>query len=161
MPIARRALQIALCLGVALVLLPASAATTASKKARHVSATIIHHTSPHHSSKHTTKTAKSHSHGQRGIDEDRTRAIQTALIREHYLDGDPSGQWDQKTKDALVRYQAANGWQTKITPDSRALIKLGLGPDKTGLLNPETAVIGSPHEMGMGDGQPGGASDQQ
>lgn len=165
MPIAKRALQIALCFGVTLVLLPASATTTTSKKAKHVSATTTttHHSSSHHSSKHaTTKTAaKSHSRGQRGIDEDRTRAIQTALIREHYLDGEPSGQWDQNTKEALVRYQAANGWQTRITPDSRALIKLGLGPDKTGLLNPETAVIGSPHEMGTGDGQPGGASDQQ
>ena len=29
---------------------------------------------------------------------------------------------------AMVKYQSDNGWQTKITPDSRALIKLGLGP---------------------------------
>ncbi len=135
--------------------------TTAQNKARHLAASSTHHSSAsHHSSKKSVKTAK-HSRGQRGIDEDRTRAIQTALIREHYLDGEPTGQWNQSTRDALVRYQAANGWQTKITPDSRALIKLGLGPDKTGLLNPETAVIGSPHEMGMGDAQPGGSADQQ
>ena len=29
----------------------------------------------------------------------------------------------------MVRYQADNGWQTKVAPDSRALIKLGLGPN--------------------------------
>ncbi len=28
----------------------------------------------------------------------------------------------------MVKYQTDNGWQSKITPDSRALIKLGLGP---------------------------------
>ena len=101
------------------------------------------------------------SHGQHGIDGDRTREIQTALIREHYLTGEPTGAWDQSTKDALTRFQAANGWQTKITPDSRALIKLGLGPDHKGLLNPDTASIPSPHELGMDSGsQPGGATNQ-
>ncbi len=29
----------------------------------------------------------------------------------------------------MARFQADHGWQSKITPDSRALIKLGLGPD--------------------------------
>ncbi len=47
-----------------------------------------------------------------------------------------------------MRYQEANGWQTKVTPDSRALIKLGLGPDHKDLLNPDTASIPSPHELG-------------
>ena len=60
---------------------------------------------------------------------DRARAIQEALIRENYLTGEPSGAWDTRTQGAMVRYQAANGWQTKVTPDSRALIKLGLGPN--------------------------------
>jgi Putative peptidoglycan binding domain len=85
--------------------------------------------------------------------------IQEALIREHYLTGDPTGSWDQSTKDALARFQEANGWQTKSVPDSRALIKLGLGPDKTRLLNPDTAVMMSPHELGTPrDGQPGGST---
>lgn len=67
--------------------------------------------------------------GQRGIDPDRTREIQSALIRENYLTGEPSGQWDSETQSAMQRYQADHGWQTKLTPDSRALIKLGLGPN--------------------------------
>ena len=70
-------------------------------------------------------------HGQQGIQPDRARAIQEALIRENYLTGEPSGQWDARTKDAMTRYQADHGWQTKVTPDSRALIKLGLGPNYT------------------------------
>jgi hypothetical protein len=28
------------------------------------------------------------------------------------------------------KFQADQGWQTKLTPDSRALIKLGLGPSQ-------------------------------
>lgn len=77
-------------------------------------------------------------HGQQGIDEQRARDIQTALIREEYLDGEASGKWDQRTKDAITRYQADHGWQTKVTPDSRALISLGLGPKHENVLNPES-----------------------
>jgi hypothetical protein len=66
--------------------------------------------------------------GQRQIDPDRAREIQTALIREHYLSGPASGQWDATTESAMQKFQADHGWQTKLTPDSRALIKLGLGP---------------------------------
>jgi len=107
------------------------------------------------------KSAKATSNGQHGIDQSRTAQIQEALIREHYLSGEATGQWDQATKDALTRYQEANGWQTKSLPDSRALIKLGLGPDKTGLLNPDTAVMSSPHELGTPhDALPGGSSQQ-
>ena len=68
------------------------------------------------------------SHGQQVIQPDRILAIQEALIREKYLTGEPSGTWDVQTQDAMSRYQAAHGWQDKVTPDSRALIKLGLGP---------------------------------
>lgn len=78
--------------------------------------------------------------GQKGIQSDRARQIQAALIREHYLSGEPSGVWDDRTRDAMRRYQDDNGWQTKVLPDARALIKLGLGPDQSALLNPDTAA---------------------
>ncbi len=124
-----------------------------------------HHSSTHKTSAHSSKsssskkTATAHAHGQRAIGEDRTREIQSALIREHYLTGEPTGVWDAQSKDAMVRYQAANGWQSKVTPDSRALIKLGLGPDHKDLLNPDTAVIASPHELGtMKEAVPGGSA---
>src|SRR5271170_7117372 len=161
LPIGNRSLQIAGVILVSLALAGwTSASTTSKATAKHSSST--HHSSvSHHSSKRVT-TVASHSRGQHGIDEERTSAIQTALIREHYLVGEPSGVWDQASKDAMLHYQAANGWQTKITPDSRALIKLGLGPDHKGLLNPETANIPSPHELGVDSPtQPGGAADSQ
>ena len=77
--------------------------------------------------------------GQQAIHGDRAREIQNALIREGYLKGQPSGVWDQQTKDAMTRYQADRGWQTKTLPDSRALIQLGLGPDHKNAVNAQAA----------------------
>ncbi len=162
MPIGKRNFQVATVLLALLVISGAASATTTTKtKTKHPQVTKTHSYS-HHSSKSKTTKSASRSHGQRGIDEQRTIEIQNALIKEHYLSGEPSGTWDAGTRDAMTRYQAANGWQTKLTPDSRALIKLGLGPDHKGLLNPETANIPSPHELGVdSETQPGGSTDQQ
>ena len=87
--------------------------------------------------------------GQQKIDPKRAREIQEALIREHYMQGKPSGIWDQTSQKAMVRYQVENGWQSKTVPDSRALIKLGLGPDHEHLLNPESAMttVQPPHTL--------------
>jgi hypothetical protein len=162
LPIGNRVPQTArILVALALIASVASATTTTKTKTKHTQVAKTQSTASHHSGKSSTKSA-SRSHGQRGIDQQRTLEIQSALIREHYLSGGPSGSWDQATRDAMTRYQAANGWQTKLTPDSRALIKLGLGPDHKGLLNPETANIPSPHELGVDSGtQPGGSTDQQ
>jgi len=78
------------------------------------------------SAKRKSKTKKVR--GQQAIQGDRARQIQGALIREGYMKGEPSGVWDQSTKDAMAHYQTDHGWQTKTLPDSRALIQLGLGP---------------------------------
>jgi putative peptidoglycan binding protein len=100
------------------------------------------HRSAHGSlSAHSHKSSKPRFRGQQAIDSVRTLEIQQALIRAHYLSGEPTGQWDQATRDALVRLQDDNHWQTKVIPDSRALIKLGLGPSPQNLLNPESAAI--------------------
>jgi len=107
-----------------------------------------------HSSKHGKKTRAKKTRGQRAIDEQRARQIQTALIREHYLDGTPNGQWDQRTKDAMQKFQASNGWQTKVVPDSRALIKLGLGPSQENLINPQTAATATVPAAPEGAGGP-------
>src|SRR5690242_21515509 len=61
--------------------------------------------------------------GQQGIKPERAMEIQQALIREKYLTGEPTGVWDARTQAALVKFQGDNGWQTKVVPDSRALIK--------------------------------------
>jgi len=97
---------------------------------------------PSKSKKHATtaKSGKVRKRGQRAMDAARVREIQAALIREKFLEGRPNGIWDQRSKDAMQKFQGANGWQTKMVPDSRAIIKLGLGPDHADLINPETAA---------------------
>ena len=82
--------------------------------------------------------------GQQKIDSERAQAIQEALIREHYLSGEATGTWNQSCEEAMRRYQADNGWQSKTVPDARALIKLGLGPSKDHLLNPDSAMTTVP-----------------
>ena len=98
-------------------------------------------TSGNHSrSKHHAAPTSHKMHGQQTIDSDRVTAIQQALIREHYLSGAPSAKWDADTQAAMLKFQADQGWQTKITPDSRALIKLGLGPDHSGAINASSST---------------------
>jgi len=102
------------------------AATPALASRTHRAATSGHH----HSHRFHLKRVRHHVvRGQRAIDPERAREIQEALIRQNYLTGKPSGEWDAATEAAMQKYQADHGWQTKLTPDSRALIKLGLGPD--------------------------------
>jgi hypothetical protein len=95
--------------------------------------------------------------GQQGIDSDRAREIQQALIRHKYLEGEATGIWDTRTKAAMVRFQSDNGWQTKVVPDSRALIKLGLGPKRANLINPETAAGSGLVPDGTRNLHPGGS----
>jgi hypothetical protein len=64
------------------------------------------------------------------MDTERATEIQQALIKSGYMTGEPSGVWDSESAAAMQKLQGDNGWQTKITPDSRALIKLGLGPQR-------------------------------
>ncbi|WP_420239567.1 peptidoglycan-binding domain-containing protein [Telmatobacter bradus] len=83
-------------------------------------------------------------HGQQGIDPERATQIQQALIREHYLTGEASGHWDSDTAAAMQKFQADQGWQTKLMPDSRALKKLGLGPDYSNAINAKTGNFVDP-----------------
>lgn len=121
-------------------------------------------TSRHGATSHSAHAVQARStrprfHGQQSIDSARTLEIQQALIREHYLQGEPTGEWDQATREALTRLQDNNHWQTKILPDARALIKLGLGPSQQNLLNPETAAIGmAPNQSGLDSSDQSGAN---
>jgi hypothetical protein len=131
----RLAIKKFVILSVAVVLFagyaPAATKTT-SKSARH----------GHHKRKASWKKK-----GQQSINSERATQIQEALIREKYLTGEPTGSWDARTQAALVKYQADNGWQSKVVPDSRALIKLGLGPNYSSeLLNapPKTSPAATP-----------------
>ena len=135
---------------------PASTPVASSSHASTSSQTTSSHTKtskPTHSSTHSStgkskksrkSVSKGRTHGQQKIDSKRTEEIQEALIREHYLDGKPTGIWNDATQQAMQKYQADNNWQSKTTPDARALIKLGLGPDHDHLLNPESAMTSQP-----------------
>ncbi len=117
-------LFLANCAGLAVLLLVTPAIASRS----HRSAASGHHKMSH--GRHHAAPAVAHwTPGQRGIDSDRTRAIQTALIGRSYLTGDATGEWTPETEAAMQKFQGDNGWQTKLMPDSRALIKLGLGPN--------------------------------
>ncbi len=94
---------------------------------------------------HKLNSRKSHKvRGQQSIDPERVTQIQQALIREHYLTGEASGKWDASTTAAMQKFQADQGWQTKLTPDSRALVKLGLGPDYSSAINAKDSSFAAP-----------------
>ena len=81
--------------------------------------------------------------GPRAMEPERATEIQTALIKSGYLSGEASGHWDTQTEAAMQKLQNDNGWQTKIIPDSRAIIKLGLGPTQdSGLSNTSASIAG-------------------
>jgi peptidoglycan hydrolase-like protein with peptidoglycan-binding domain len=90
--------------------------------------------------------AKPKIQSQRTIDDERATQIQEALIKAGYLSGAPSGHWDAATEAAIGKVQADNGWQTKLVPDSRALIKLGLGPSTASLATVESDTVAQVHQ---------------
>jgi hypothetical protein len=95
----------------------------------------------HHSSRKHSK-AMTKQVGQRSIDDSRATQIQSALVKSGYLTG-PSGHWDSQTSAAMQKYQSDNGWQTKLVPDSRAIIKLGLGPDRDAARASAASTLGT------------------
>lgn len=85
----------------------------------------------HHSLHSIHLRRHSHPLGQRSIDDQRATQIQAALVKTGYLtNSQASGHWDSTTQTAMQKFQSDNGWQTKLVPDSRAIIKLGLGPSQ-------------------------------
>jgi hypothetical protein len=139
---------------------PASAHTSAAKSETSAKAhTVAHPAAGAHSKATATSSRNSKSthasarrsgkrktlaRGQQKIDPERAQAIQEALIREHYMSGEPAGTWNNESEAAMRRYQADHGWQSKTVPDARALISLGLGPSHDHLLNPESAMTTGP-----------------
>ncbi|HXR40536.1 MAG TPA: peptidoglycan-binding domain-containing protein [Terracidiphilus sp.] len=110
--------------------------------AAHFSST--HSGSAHSRSSHRAAPRSHKLHGQTAIEPARVTEIQQALIREHYLSTEANGQWDAATEAAMQKYQADQGWQTRLMPDSRALKKLGLGPDYSGAINAKNSSFVDP-----------------
>jgi peptidoglycan hydrolase-like protein with peptidoglycan-binding domain len=91
----------------------------------------------------------SKSMGQRAIDDPRATQIQSALIKSGYLSNDAAtGHWDSQTEAAMQKLQADNGWQTKLIPDSRAIIKLGLGPNHDTGFPGGSSTLTAPEPLG-------------
>jgi hypothetical protein len=120
-------------LSAALIVVPASATRTHRVPA-----------SGHGHSSHKSAPKSHRLRGQQAIEPSRVTEIQTALIREHYLNSDANGKWDSVTEAAMQKYQADQGWQTKLMPDSRALKKLGLGPDYSTAINADGSSFMAP-----------------
>lgn len=102
---------------------------TTSRSASHTT----HHSTLRHTSAHSSTHRRSHTATHHelvmGIPHDRAVQIQNALIKQGYLNGEATGNWDAQTVSAMQKLQSDNGWQTRTVPDARALIKLGLGPN--------------------------------
>jgi hypothetical protein len=116
--------QLVLCSGLVLATAMPAVAVVHARRGPTSHHTLFH-TRGH--GKHTRAAVKTI--GQRSIDDGRATQIQSALVKSGYL-SNPSGHWDSSTSAAMEKYQGDNGWQTKLVPDSRAIIKLGLGPDR-------------------------------
>ncbi|MGP8270974.1 MAG: peptidoglycan-binding domain-containing protein [Terracidiphilus sp.] len=110
--------------------------------AAHHATTAAHGGSTHRITRN--RKGKGRVRGQQAIEPERVTEIQLALIREHYLNEEANGEWDAATIAAMQKYQADQGWQTKLTPDSRALKKLGLGPDYSNAINAKDSSFGEP-----------------
>jgi hypothetical protein len=128
---------------------PTTKPATAKQHKTHATSSSASKKSPAHTASTKGKSSSSRrrkrtARGQQKIDSERAQSIQEALIREHYMTGTATGKWNQASEDAMRRYQGDHGWQTKTVPDARALIKLGLGPSKDHLLNPESAMTTGP-----------------
>jgi len=144
--------------GLAFVLAAAVAVAPALATPTHKKSSTPHARTARSSARSTKASAKSRKgskksrrtklRGQQVIDSARAMEIQQALIREHYLSGEPTGQWDNDTVSAMKKFQGDQGWQTKLTPDSRALKKLGLGPDYSNAINASGSSFADPRPAG-------------
>jgi hypothetical protein len=114
--------------GVVMLVLPrlAVAGPKATRAKTQSHASLRHTSSKHKSSRHEVA---HHLPVAVAMPSERATEIQTALIKQGYLTGEPTGTWDAQSIAAMQKLQSDNGWQSKVTPDSRALIKLGLGPE--------------------------------
>lgn len=76
------------------------------------------------------KAPKTRRSSQQAPTPDRYKEIQKALAEKGYLHGEPNGEWNADSADALKRFQA----DQNLTPDGKinslSLIAMGLGPKR-------------------------------
>lgn len=141
----RAILPAALVLLAAIPLIAASAfasATGASKKSANApSIKSTKKTGKY--SKAKTKKVK----GQMAPAPDRISEIQSALARDGYYKGDPSGKLDDHTQEALRKFQETQGLNPSGKLDALTLEKLGLGADTAGVGAPRPPVAPTPNPV--------------
>ena len=99
--------------------------STAASSRRRRGGRYSHHTS-RYSRLRTASRRPSHPRPQ--IQPARAGQIQQALIQAGDLHGEPTGQWDAQTRQAMKLYQKQNGFAATGLPDAKSLMKMGLGP---------------------------------
>jgi peptidoglycan hydrolase-like protein with peptidoglycan-binding domain len=108
--------------------------TAAQDSAPKTSAASAQHSTTHRSSKHRppSKAALAAAARRRRSmmrpESNRIGEIQQALVKSGYLSAEPTGRWDDQTREAMRRYQADNGFPVTGLPEAKSLMKLGLGP---------------------------------
>jgi hypothetical protein len=125
-------------IAIALVAAGLTAATPTQTKKK--TTTAVHKTAPKKSTatRRTRRTLTAHAakppvgstghSGQTAPTPDRYKEIQQALVQKGYLHGEPSGQWNQDSMEALRRFQHDQNLAPSGKLDSLSLIALGLGP---------------------------------
>lgn len=99
--------------------------------------TKVHATKAHRTASSKSKAAKPHvNSGSSDLrrraamrpEPQRVQEIQKALIDAGKLNQEPTGRWDDATRDAMKRYQEAHGVAPTGLPDAKSLMRMGLGP---------------------------------
>lgn len=108
---------------------------TVSKSTRQVSSKSA--ASKQKSSKRSRRARRAR--GQRAPEPARIQEIQQALIDRGYLEPPATGKWDDRSVEAMRRFQGEKGLDATGKFDALSLIKLGLGPP--------TAGVAAPREM--------------
>ena len=85
----------------------------------------------------------------------RIEEIQRGLIQAGYLNEEPTGKWDNSTREAMRAFQHAYGFPETGLPEAKSLMKLGLGPhplpedlDPTAQASANPAAVAPPANEG-------------
>ena len=120
--------------------------TSAGKSARRAPArhTVVKSAaSQHRTSKRSRRVRRAR--GQRAPEPARIQVIQQSLIDHGYLAPPATGAWDDRSIEAMRRFQSESGLDATGKFDAPSLIKLGLGPP--------TAGVAAPREMASTQGK--------
>lgn len=74
--------------------------------------------------------------GQTAPTPERIKEIQVALARAGFYQREPNGKWDDYSKEAMMKFQQANGLKPTGKLDALSLQRLGLGSEIAGVAPP-------------------------